>query len=538
LKNIFTKISLFILIGVIIFGCNSTKRVPQGKKLLTKNEIIVDGKISNEEAVVNQLSQKPNSSILGYRLRLNIYNLAKQKTDSLYRAKLFKKPKKYNRLVKLLSKKQVKRLGESFLYAGVNNFLMKTGEAPVILDTLSTVKSVKRLKSYYFNNGFFNVITNFKVDTINPKKVQIKYTVKKGKPYFLDTISSKISTKVLDSLFKIKKNESFLITGKQFNTANFSEERIRITNDFRNNGAYQFQQNYINFDIDTIKTNGKANIKLIIDNQSVFVNDTTTSQPFKLYRISKINIFTDQSSLNTNVPIKDSIRFNNFNLYGYKKIKYKPKAITDAVFITKGSLFSDTRTSLTSKYLSNLKVFNYPLIQYSEDKNDENSLIANIYLSPRPKYHFGTALDLTHSNIQDIGINANTSVTIRNVFNGAETFEIAARGIIGSSKVLANPNDNFFNISEIGLDGKLNFPRMFLPFNTEKIIPKTMIPYTSLSGGFSKQRNIGLDKLNFTSALTYNWIPRKNITSRFDLFNIQYVKCKYFELFQCLSIVL
>ncbi len=51
-----------------------------------------------------------------------------------------------------------------------------------------------------------------------------------------------------------------------------------------------------------------------------------------------------------------------------------------------------------------------------------------------------------------------------------------------------------------------------------------MIPYTTLSVGYAKQRNIGLDKQNFTSALSYNWTPRRGRTARFDLVNIQFVK--------------
>ena len=115
-------------------------------------------------------------------------------------------------------------------------------------------------------------------------------------------------------------------------------------------------------------------------------------------------------------------------------------------------------------------------------------------------------------------------LSIRNVFNGAETFEIGTRGSIGASKDFANPNNNFFNISEIGADAKLNFPRIFLPIKTDKIIPKSMIPFTTISAGYSKQTNIGLDKQNFTSSLVYNWTPRKSTNFRFDLVNVQFVR--------------
>lgn len=536
MKNSITKISLFILIGLIIFGCNTTKRIPEGKSLLTKNNIIVDGKKNNVEDVFNQLYQKQNSSILGYSLRLNIYNMAKQKTDSIYRAKFANNPKKYNRKVKWLSKKQVKRLGESFWYSGVHNFLRKTGEAPVILDTVSTKKSIRRLKSYYYTRGYFDVAANYKIDTISPKKVRLNYDIIKGNPYIIDSINSHILSKPLDSIYQLRKRNSFIKSGIRLEYSNFDTEKTRITEDFRNNGAFRFQQNYVTYVIDTIANKHLANVDLIIENESVRVEDSLYNAPFKLYKISKVNIFTDHSATNPNASIKDSAVYKEFHLYSSNKLKYKPKAITDGVFVVKGNYFSDNNSALTSKYLSNLKVFNYPLIQYIEDKDKEDGLIANIYLTPRKKYTFGFSTDFTHSNIQDFGISGNTFLGIRNVFNGAETFELGFRGNIGSSKDLANPKNNFFNISEIGVDAKLNFPRIFFPFKTDKIIPKSMIPFTTLSVGYSKQTNIGLDKQNFTSSLTYSWTPRKNTSFKFDLFNIQFVKnlnpSNYFNIYQ------
>ena len=160
------------------------------------------------------------------------------------------------------------------------------------------------------------------------------------------------------------------------------------------------------------------------------------------------------------------------------------------------------------------------------DKRDSTaqSLIAKVYLSPRKKYTLAPNLDFTHSNIQDFGIAGSLSETIRNVFNAAETLELSARGNIGSSKDLANPDSRFFNVSEYGLDLKLNIPRIWFPFATEKIIPKSMIPSTLLSTGLSTQKNIGLDKQNVTGVLAYNWTPKKNNTARFDIFNVQFVQ--------------
>lgn len=524
MKKRFTKISLFILIGLIIVACNSTKKVPSTKRLLTKVAIEVDEKKKNEEDLVNQLYQKPNTTFLGYRLRLNIFNLAKQKSDSSYQVWLEKKPNRHKFLRSVLSEKQVDRLGKSFAVSGFNNFLMKTGEPPVLFDSVSSKKTLKRLRAYYFNRGYFDVKTSYSVDTSKTKKLDLKYAINLGKPYIIDSLFRDIQSRVLDSLYESKKELSFVKPKQRYSTQDFESERARLTTDFRNNGVYFFQPNYVTFNLDTIDKRKTPNVKLIIKDQNIRINDTSSTVPFKIYKVNKINIFTDYSSTQNQINVRDSVSYNDFNLYSENKLKYRPRAITDAVFITPGSKYSDIRTTLTSRFLSNLKVFNYPTIQYVVDSKDENSLIANIFLTPRKKYTFNASVDFTHSNIQDFGISGNTSVGINNVFNGAETFEIGFRGNIGSSRQLDNPNNNFFNISEFGVDAKLNFPRIFLPFNTDKIIPKTMIPFTTFSVGYAKQRNIGLDKQNFTSALTYNWTPKRGRTARFDILNIQFVK--------------
>jgi len=518
-------------------ACDTVKRVPDGKRLLKKNEILINDKVEKDENIENLLYQKPNSAILGYNLRLQMYNLAKENPDSSFKSKMKANPKRYERLSKLLSKKQVERLGQSFFYSGIHKFLKRTGEPPVIIDEARAKKSTARLKAYYFNNGYFNAKTSYKIDTLPNKKGQIRYSIITGEPYFIDSLSREITSPELDSLYVKNVSKTLIIKGEQFKSANFEAERERITTNFRNNGAYYFQPTNINFIGDSIDTNHKTNMHLKISDRSIRVGDTIITQPFKLYKISEVNIFTDIPS-NKKVKVADSATYNNFNIYSTDKLRYRPKALTDAVFISKGSTYADFRRTLTSRYLNNLRVFNYPNIQFVEDSTDVTgtSLITNIYLMPRKKFSFGATADVTHSNIQNFGISGSLTGTFRNVFRGAETLELSLRGNIGSSTDLANPNDVFFNLSEYGADVKLNFPRIFLPFNTEKIIPKNMIPSTVISLGFAKQQNIGLDKESLTGAMYYNWNPKRNVTARFDLFNIQYVKninkANYFNVYQ------
>lgn len=526
MKKNSTKVVAFLLIAIFISACNAVKRVPEGKFLLTKNQILVNDKAIKDQTAFDQMYQNPNGTIGGFKLRLALYNAANLNPDSTYQAKFTNNPGKYERKSKWLSAKQVDRLGESFYYKGIHQFLKKVGEAPAIIDTIKTQKTAIRLNNYYFNKGYFKAKTTFSIDTVGLKKAKIKYKIALSDPFILDTISKSITSPALDSLYNISKENSFILSGKQYKTSDFEEEKNRITTFFRNNGAFHFQPNNVTFDIDTIGKKNKANVEMIIKNYSYQKNDSTYTVPFKLFKVSDIKIYTDYSQKNPPETVTDSVEYKGFKLFSHGKLKYKPSAITDAVFITKGTLFGDYKTVLSNRSLNNLKIFGYPSIQYEVDKRDSTaqSLIAKVYLTPRKKFSFSTTLDLTHSNIQDFGIGASITETIRNVFNRAETLEIGFRGNIGSSKDFANPNDAFFNVTEYGINLKLNFPRILSPFNTDKIIPKRMIPYTQISSGFNKQRNIGLDKENFTALYTYNWNPIRNNTARVELLNVQFVR--------------
>ena len=94
LENKITKIALIIVSGLVLYSCSLVKRVPEKKHLLEKAEINVNGEKKNEEELKDQLYQLPNTSLLGYHVRLHLYNLAKPNADSSYLAWLFLRLKK------------------------------------------------------------------------------------------------------------------------------------------------------------------------------------------------------------------------------------------------------------------------------------------------------------------------------------------------------------------------------------------------------------------------------------------------------------
>jgi len=507
------KISLLLLVTVI-YSCNTLKRVDDDELLLTKNQILADEKKVTGEDIYSLIIQKPNSNILGYPLRLNLYNLAKKNPDSSYQNWLHKKEKREQKLINFLSKKQVDKLGESFLVKGLSEWLKKIGEAPAIIDTSKTQKTLDRLKAYYASKGYFNNHGHYSIVPSNRKKT-----------YIIDTLSKKISSTAIDSIYDLHKENSFIKTKNKFELSDFNKERERLTSIYRNSGVYNFQESSITYNIlrDTIKAKDdqKMDVELLIDNLKKR-GDTTTQasiSEYKVYRFKKINIYADHLYTNLNTSLK-SIDYENYTIYYKDKLRYKPKALTDAIFLEKDSIYRDIDRIRTNRQITNLNTFKYPSIQFTPDST-QTKLTTDIYLAARPKYSFAFDLDLTHSNIQDVGIAFSSSLITRNVFGGAETLSVSARGSFG---VLGNTTNNN-NVSEIGGDVNLTFPRIWLPIiNTKKIIPYYMLPETRVAVGTSFQKNIGLDKQTFNTIFGYNWSPSNHKKHTFELLNIQYVR--------------
>ncbi|MFJ1331720.1 BamA/TamA family outer membrane protein [Capnocytophaga canimorsus] len=524
------KIYCFLVIVTSLVACNATKRVPENTHLLTKVTVFENDTKTEDAKVTNFIQQQPNGNILGVPFGLYIYNLGKENPEKKFEKWLERHPKWHRFLNGLLSEKQVGRLKESFLVSGIHNQLKSIGDAPVILDSSQTKTSVKYLKAYYKSIGYFNAKTT---DTtiLNPrnkkKTAHVSYHIETGPRYTIDSLSTSIASTQIDSLYQLHKKESTLQIGAPYQLSDFSKERSRLNELFRNNGFYTFQQSSINFDIkrDTLIANNdqKINVTTTISNLIERDGDIVTEKPYVVHNINKIRIFPDHD-FSVDIATLDTLHYKNTIIYYKDKLRYRPSMLVMASALRKGDIYSDEKRSLTYKQINNLRIFKYPNIEYKYAANDtlQKTLDANIYLVPLDKFSFKINADINRSDIQDFGIRFGTSFISRNVFRGGESFELNLQGAFGSQQDAAD-NHKFFNISEVGGDIRLNIPRIWFFTDVEKIIPYSMTPQTTLVFGVNHQNNIGLDKRNFNGAFRYVWNPSKN-RSIFEVANVQYVR--------------
>ena len=524
-KHYLAKLSLLSLFTTVLLSCNALKKVDDDEYLVVKNSIYADSIKVNSEELESLIYQKPNSVVLGYPLRLNLYNMAKENPDSSFNAWLYKKENRKKRLTQFLSAKQVERLGQSFLVKGLSEWLKDIGEAPVILDTTKTRLSLARLSAFYKSKGYFTNNTFYEIDTTkHNRKARVNYNIELGKPYTIDSLGNDISSTAIDSLYFLNAANSFIKEGQQFDLTNFNLERERLTGIFRNNGVRNFQESSITFDIarDTVveANDQKMNITLNIGDLKTRGENEVTTSAYKVERINSINIYTDYLSTQPQDSIK-KIDYGDYTIHYSDNFDINPKTLTNAVFFKKDSIYRDIDKIRTSRQLNALNVFKYPNIIFDADSTG-NKVNTNIYLAPKTKFSLGTNFEVSRSNIRRLGVGIGSSLVIRNIFKGAENLSISADAAYG---LLSNTTFEANYFSEFGGNITIDFPRIWFPFfNTSKIIPNYSLPKTRITAGTSFQNNIGLDKQTLNAILGYTWVPSDFVNHNVELLNIQFVR--------------
>ncbi len=503
-----------ILFFLILNACSSNIYDGLEDTVLTDNTFIVNDTLVKRNPVKLLIDPPtPSNKFLGYPIGFYIYNLSSDNPDEKFDLWLNKKPKRYTRLSKILSDKQVKQLkkyNNSF-----NEFLKSLGQKPFKLSDTDVNNNISRLKQFYNNEGYFD--SKVSVDTIiEGKKANLKYIVKTNTRYLIDSISLKFKSRDIDSLYKISKDASLINKDEYFSINKLLLERDRLISLFKNNGIHDFQQRSINFNVLIDSTGNKKKIPLVLS-----INNKDEESEYNVKNINDIKIYVESLDELSNISsYTDSLDYNGIKIFSKGNLNYSPRSLTEPIFFKKNQKFIENDKLLTSRYFSNIGAFKYPRIIIEEQMD---SLNTSIYLLPRDRFSLGFDLDFTHSNIEDFGISFGTNFNIRNIFRGTENLSINLNNSIGASKDIGDPEDSFFNLFELGGNVNLRVPRAMLPFRTHKLIKKEMNPFTNIIIGSTVQKNIGLDKQYYSGIYEVNWNPTKQSKINFKLLDFEYV---------------
>ncbi|MGY6648858.1 translocation and assembly module lipoprotein TamL [Wenyingzhuangia sp. IMCC45574] len=510
---------LTVVTLLILTACNTAKYVNENEYLLKNSSIKIDGKKTTNPEITSYQIQRPNTTILGIPLGLHFYNIGNPNYDSIYLQKKSKLEKQSSLISKIISKKQSYKLINK--RKKLNNWFLTRGEQPSILDDHKSTLTANKLRTHFFNKGYFNATV--KTTTIrDDQNALVTYSIDKKEPFKIGKISYNISSPVIDSILNKDHVHIALKEGKQYDLENFKKTITNISETLRNNGIYHFRNDLISFrGIDTIAKNNITPVIINIENRKIKQKNEVLELPTKQQTIKKINVYTDYSynernkSYNTK-ETRDSIQF-----FAHSKLKHKTKTLSNSIFIKPNEVYSDEKIELTRQHLRSLN--NFKSVKINIREIDDENLEASIVLNPLKKYGIGINTEIIHSNIKQLGLSGGFSFINRNTFGGAEIFKLSLQGsIFDTATKVSGEESTSFDAYEVGIDASLEFPKFIFPF-LGNLIPRTMTPKTKVSIGTSFQKNIGLDKQKISGIIDYNWKSSRKNSHTFEILNLQFI---------------
>ena len=489
---------VFIVLSGILGSCGSTKYVPAEKYLLNKYQIKTESKKINQDDLVTYIKQKPNKKILGLKFHLSVYNLSRENKNNWW-----------------------------------NRWLRTIGEEPVILDEFQTTKTAGQLKLYLVNKGYYNAVVE---DTIlfKKKKAKIIYDLKLHEPYLIHDVKYKFEDQGLEKYILPDSSACLLKRNDNFDVDVLSAERERLEKLLKNKGFYNFSKEYIFFQADSSQRNRRVDVTLVIKNyRQVTVEGSFKEMPHPKYQIGNVSIVTDFNPREalTNAELYyaklDTVIIDSISIFYEETQNVKPGVVLSSNFILPGEVYNLNNINQTYRNLSSLQLFRLVTIDFKESPGQEEldlrRLDCSIQLTPFILQSYAIELEGTNSS-GNIGGGGNLIYQHRNLFKGAENFDLRLKGAIETIK--ESSSGDFGNMIELGTEANLNIPKFLLPFRTEQFIKK-FNPKTALKLAYNYQRRPDYTRTVANASFGYVWRGNKFLTHTINPIELNLVKIPY-----------
>lgn len=548
-------------------ACKQTKYVPEGKYLLKKNKIEVQGGKLNEDDVAEIIRQKPNYKTLGLKVRLAAYNMV----DSV---KVAEKRARKNEQIREDNKERIakqdrinqKRIDEArakgeVLYTQkiipLKDTVMprkffrewlkyKVGEKPVIFDSVPYQKTLSQLNIYLNHKGYYYGNVVGKVDTLEKqRKVVVTYTLTTGPQYFIDSVTFKSDNESVIGSYQmfLKKQQEEPLIGQAFDKDYLNQYRSRVAKFMRDNALYGFSSSHINYVADTSKLgNMKVHLEIEFNDRMVpsdFDKDSLIPIKHRVTTVRQVyfhiadSIYCEGDFYKTikdrGLTLMDGQFLRTIDTFHYAKIKDKSGNLEEkrkATFYYNCELFIDPGLIELQNYLEKdnyykeyylersytrllqLELFNVIKPQLIENYKT-SQVDAHYYLEPAQRQSFGFEPRMTNSN-GFLGLASSINYTNKNLFGGGQKMVLSIGGGFESQPPVFDKTEDGDKIKKAGrsfntfeIGPSIKFDIPGLFPTKPTILGKRSRPRTVISTAYNFQSRTDFVRHNFQ--LNYLW---------------------------------
>lgn len=471
-------------------SCSSVKHLPEGENLYVKGKVEIKSDTIPEqyidpltENLESLLRPKPNTTVLGMRPQLYLYNMA----------------------------------GEPKSDKGFRNWLKnKVGQAPVLLSAVNREYNENLLRNRLENIGFFNaqVVSD---TTIENRKATITYTATPNIIYRIRSVTFEVDSSELGKAIKATEPASLLQVGRPYNLDNIIAERERIDYAIKNAGYYYFSSDYLIVEVDSVKKDHHVDLY-------VRVKEETPAKAKQPYYINNIYIYPNYTLTENGYQRADTTKGERYGDYYIidPERTFRPFALANAMIFYPGELYTRGDQARTIRQLVGMGSFRFVRNEFVDvvDSGKNNRLDAYYYLTPLPKRGLRTELLGKTASVYN-GSEINVNWQHRNAFRSAEllTFTIYG-GFETQTGGNVNLNSSFYRY---GAEASISFPRMIAPFNwkpTRKYVPRSIfrVGYEYLN----RRTAYSLNSMRFSFG--YQWQESVEKEHDFKVLEVAYVQ--------------
>ncbi|MFI3317387.1 MAG: BamA/TamA family outer membrane protein [Rikenellaceae bacterium] len=494
-----------------IFSCGVTRHTPEGSYFLQRVKIDEDPAVDKEERIAaytlnGYIRQTPNKRLLGTNFYVWAYNLANPNKDNSW-----------------------------------NRFKRKVGQAPVYYDSSLSDKGVENLKIYMNSQGYYSSESSVSIDTTKRKKRAIvTYSVEQGESYKITSHNYIFRDTLIKNLVLRDTATSLIKIGAPFNATTLDRERERIATSLRQKGYYNFSTNNVAFLADTLAGDKTVALTTIIkqylsgynaQGEAVMENSTR-------FRINDVNIAPD---FDPTVIMTDTAYLSKVDTSYYRglnivfegdRANVRNKVLRQAVPIYPNDYFNSSLVDETYSNIMSIGYFKSAKVMFAESAQEDIIIDTVQYVSTKkvdstlitssPLSHLSCNILCTPALTQSVklevegsstssfyGLSATTGYQNRNIFRGAESFDVA---LTTGYEFMKADDAAKRRATELGLTTGLSFPRFILPaFGTE--FPKVMQPRTKLELSVNYQDRPYYSRTLFGASWDYSWRSRSGSKS-------------------------
>ena len=494
-------ILVVLLSALLVSACSVTRHIPEGSYLLQKVRIETDKSVSRKERIekdqlAKYIRQTPNKRLLGTNFYVWLYEQA-----------------------------------DSTKHNGWNNWKRRVGQEPVLLSTDYTERSAQNLKIFMDSKGCFASSSSFEIDTLSRRKrAKVTYRVKQGAPYRIRSIDYTFRDAHLEALILADTVNTLLHAGEQFDISVLDAERERITALLKEQGYYNFSVGNIEYLADTLQVPLQVGLTMIVKPHLTGYDSRGEAvyAPNMMYRVNRIRLHTEHNSTSTigTDEAIDTLNYRGLEILYHGKPNLRPSVLRQAVSLYDDARYSTEAVNRSYSDLMALGFFRSAKISFTErpdriqttdtirivEAHGDESLIrrtteglldCDIFCTPTLRQ--SAKVEIEGSTTSSFyGLKATVGYQNRNIFRGAELFDLS---VTGGYEFMKAKDATMRRATELGVTAGLTFPR-FLLLPSDRWYRSIVQPKTKLEVSVNLQNRPYYQRTLTSIGFGYQWSNR------------------------------